>query len=346
MSRKVQIIAASILTIGVAAVFYYAFIDPQINRPGVTQQELNVEEKKPEFTHPLTGVPRIKGEEIIVASIMFDNFSTVSARPGLENVSIAYEALAEGGITRIMGIFDTAKSIESIGPIRSVRPYFIDWALEYGGILMHVGGSPAALRYLRNTDEILDIDQIGKYENYFTRENSLDPPHNVFTDYTSWLQIIERYDVSVSTFIPWKFAEEPIVGSDTMLHQIEIGYFPDNKVAWVYNADKNNYIRFLNGERQYFDSGMQIETANVILIEVDSRTIDSIGRQDMDTIGSGDVAVYRGGKIVTGRWIKDSETARMRFVGNNQEEIALNPGVTWVQVIPSFDIVEYRETFR
>ena len=107
----------------------------------------------------------------------------------------------------------------------------------------------------------------------------------------------------------------------------------------VYNAEKNDYVRFLNGDRQYFDTGAQIHTNNVIVIVVESRTIDDIGRQRMDSIGSGDATVYRGGEVIEGRWIKDSERARMRFVGVNQEEIALNKGTTWIQAVPSTEYV-------
>ena len=69
----------------------------------------------------------------------------IHARPqsGLSFADVVYEAVAEGGITRFMGVFycgaqgDTAK----VGPVRSARIYFVNIAAEYNTpVYMHVGG--------------------------------------------------------------------------------------------------------------------------------------------------------------------------------------------------------------
>ncbi len=70
----------------------------------------------------------------------------VDSRPpsGLSRADVVYEAVAEGGITRFLTVFycDTSAEDVRIGPIRSVRVYFIDWAQEYGlPLFVHSGGA-------------------------------------------------------------------------------------------------------------------------------------------------------------------------------------------------------------
>lgn len=69
------------------------------------------------------------------------------ARPieGPNKADVVYEAVAEGGITRFLGVFYCGVAAENVrlAPIRSARIYFINWAAEYGlnPIFVHVGGA-------------------------------------------------------------------------------------------------------------------------------------------------------------------------------------------------------------
>ena len=124
--------------------------------------------------------------------VMIEN--EIMSRPfqkGLVEADIVYEAPTEGNITRFLAIFLTPRPSFSeatslmprqggatlysgkIGPVRSARPYFLDWMHEYKGLYAHVGGSNVALRLLGNgtsTDGVFNIDQF-YYEKYFWREN-------------------------------------------------------------------------------------------------------------------------------------------------------------------------------
>ncbi len=71
----------------------------------------------------------------------------VDARPlsGISRADVVYEAVAEGGITRFLGVFycDAAASDFRLAVIRSARVYYINWAAEYGNspIFLHWGGA-------------------------------------------------------------------------------------------------------------------------------------------------------------------------------------------------------------
>lgn len=335
VGRRLQIAAAVVLTIAVGAVFYYSFFPSRIARrpapPATTSAQAVIR-------HPLTGSAQQAVDDFFAISVMYDNFSDVKIRPGLEHAAVVYEALSEGGITRLMAVFDGSALVDTIGPIRSVRPYFIDWASEYGGVLMHVGGSNEALSILSENPDLLDIDQIGADEIYFVRDENVRSPHNVFSSRSSWLRIKDRFTIPHKRLTPWKFAEAP-ASEGPEQQQFQLYFSPGNHVAWVYNKPRNSYIRFTNGKRELFETGDQISAANIIIIEVPTETIDRIGRLKMKTLGQGEALIFSSGKLVRARWIKETRESRMRFISDQQEEVIFSPGASWIEVVPSLAIV-------
>src|SRR3990167_9459806 len=78
-------------------------------------------------------------------TVMIENHSESRPPSGLSKADVVYEIVAEGGITRFLGVFYCGASADEvkIAPVRSARIYFIDYAAEYGDspIFMHVGGA-------------------------------------------------------------------------------------------------------------------------------------------------------------------------------------------------------------
>jgi len=102
---------------------------------------------------PLNGVLFTKEEEEIWSTrrplaVMIENHADSRPQSGLQYADIVYEAVAEGGITRYMGIFycNAVKSTGQkydLGPVRSARTYYLDIASEYADypLYAHVGGA-------------------------------------------------------------------------------------------------------------------------------------------------------------------------------------------------------------
>lgn len=324
-----------VFVVAVSSYFYFARGRDLNSNPAETPPA-----KVVPFRHPLTGAPQEQASHFFTVAVMYDNFFSVKAHPGLDGASVVYESLAEGDVTRLMAIFDSSLEVENIGPVRSVRPYFIDWAEEYGGALVHVGGSPQALRQLKSS-KLFDINQIGSQEIYFRRDAKLEAPHNVFTSFTDWRKFGERLEIPEASFSPWRF-EEPTLGDDRLAEQqVEINFAPDNQIGWVYNKEKNNYLRFFNGERQLFVSGVQVSAANIIIMETKARVIDNLGRMDVTTSGQGRAKIYHNGREIDGWWYKADPEARLMFYADN-DEVVLTPGVSWVEVVFDLNRVKYQ----
>ena len=102
---------------------------------------------------PLTGEMFTKEEQQIWSTrrpllVMIENHADSRPQSGLGNADIVYEAVAEGGITRFMGVFycnavKSAANKYDVGPVRSARTYFLDLASEYSDypLYAHVGGA-------------------------------------------------------------------------------------------------------------------------------------------------------------------------------------------------------------
>jgi len=105
----------------------------------------------------------------------------VDARPlsGISKANLVYEAISEAGITRLLALYVKDNSVSEIGPVRSARPYYIDWASEYGALYAHSGGSPEALRVVSDYD-VLDLNEFSNGK-YFWRSKSRYAPHNLYT---------------------------------------------------------------------------------------------------------------------------------------------------------------------
>ena len=119
--------------------------DKQINTTGFSQF---ANEQKTEIC-PINGMLYSKSEKALWETrrpilAMIENDSSVRPQSGLSLADVVYEAVAEGGITRFMGVFycGAQQDVARVAPVRSARIYFVNIAAEYNApIYMHVGGA-------------------------------------------------------------------------------------------------------------------------------------------------------------------------------------------------------------
>ncbi|MFA4996253.1 MAG: DUF3048 domain-containing protein [Patescibacteria group bacterium] len=274
--------------------------------------------------------------------VIVENHPDARPQSGLSKASIVYEAIAEGGITRFLAIFGTNEA-EKVGPVRSARTYFVDWAHGYNAFFAHVGGNMDALDKIPK-DKILDLDQF-RYSGSYWREQSagLATEH---TMYTSTLKLREQAKSNnyptANNFNILKFKDDP---TDT-----EKANIPEKQkvsvvfssaqfnVAFDYDKATNSYKRSLAGS-PHIDkmSKNQLNPKNVIVMTVKRQPtttrINEAG-YTMTTIGSGTAEIFIDGKEIKGTWKKDSAADRELFYDEAGNEIVFNRGQFWICVIP------------
>jgi hypothetical protein len=88
------------------------------------------------------------------------------------------------------------------------------------------------------------------------------------------------------------------------------------------------------------EDGSQVSATNVVIqiVEVtNGRIVDAAGNPspNVELTGSGKAYVLRDGRVIKGRWERDGLDDLTRFVTKDGTEIALAPGRTWVELLPS-----------
>ncbi len=285
--------------------------------------------------NPLSGRCLADEEESVQpVAVMIDNHMRARPQSGLARASIVYEAPVEGNFTRFMAIYALETRVEKVGPVRSARPYFLNWLLEYGRPLyMHVGGSPQALEQI----EFYNIFDFNEFYRgwYFWRDQQRAAPHNVYTNDRLWKKGFEKYaqEAGSSRFSGWHYGQVECCERDCVLH-VKLEYGPGYfEPSWWYNTSTGKFVRHENGE-QYFDSdGTPVLADNVIVQRVRTAVIDELGRLRISTVGQGDAYIFTRGNILEGRWQKEEQKKTTQWLSTEGRPIELTPGITWVQIL-------------
>ena len=278
-------------------------------------------------------------------AVMIDNMTTARPHSGLDKAGVVYEALVEGGCTRFMAVYETSQRADEIGPVRSARPYYLDWVKGLDALYVHCGGSNEALGAI-GTGGIRDIDQITGASRFFWRDKSRYAPHNLFT--SSKLLDHAVLDSGLSdkkaSYQSWKFKDDKVSEerpSDEKFIKIDF-----SSVSWLveysYDRKNNQYLRSMGGTAHKDKiTGKQYTAKNVVVQYVSSSVQDAVGRLAMDTIGEGKALVFRDGEVIEGTWKKGSREARIKFYNTDGREVEFNRGQTWVEIVLPERPVEY-----
>ncbi|MCK4744546.1 DUF3048 domain-containing protein [Candidatus Parcubacteria bacterium] len=267
-------------------------------------------------------------------AITIDNNGGAKPQVGLEKANLVIEAPVEGGITRFLAIFADGENIDKIGPVRSARPYFLDWAKEFNALYCHVGGSPESLKLIKQ-GAILDLDQYYK-SRYYWRSSKRPRPHNVFTSSELLNKALENYSLTEHNFSSLTFKDDIELekrGEPPNNIIINFAAANFNSVMWKYVREDNEYSRFHNKKPHLTADGNVIKAKNLIIQKTKIRSIDAEDRKKIETIGSGEAIIFLDGKIISGMWEKQSRKDRTKFYDQDGEDMRFNRGKTWIEVI-------------
>ncbi len=263
--------------------------------------------------------------------VIIDNMKDAWPPQGLEFARVVFEAPVEAGITRFLAVFGSDEKEDfDIGPVRSARPYFVDWAEEFGTILAHVGGSPEALEKIKESRKVYGLDEFRYGGSYFTRQADRYAPHNTFTS----LELLKKFGKKVLRqksveFNQWK-TKDDIRSSDSKL-SVSISYPDPYKVRWQYEPATNDYTRIIREKPYLAASGEPFGAKNVIILKTDITIIDNISRRKIVTQGAGEALIFQDGRVIEGGWKKANGFTK--FYDKSGTEVAFNKGSVWIEVV-------------
>ena len=274
-------------------------------------------------------------------AIIIENYTAARPQIGLDKASIIYEAITEGGITRFMAIYGPRDS-EKIGPVRSMRTFFLDWAWEYNAFLGHVGGNIDALDRIP-IEGALDLDQFALGDKAYWREPQPGKAieHTMYTSTQKLYQAAlgKRWEMTshftaLKFLDPKKFTVEQGVGQKISIDFSSASY----KVSYEYDPLSNNYPRSLGGfPHKDRNTGNQLAPTNIIIQSVArAQTTTRINEESWTfmTLGEGKARVFYGGKEIEATWKKQDLKSRTKFYDSSGAEIKFLPGQFWYEIVP------------
>ena len=298
----------------------------------------------------LDGAPASAGarDRLPVAVMVDDN---VQARPqyGFNAASIVYQAPADGGEDRYMFVYQEldAKRVE---PVRSGRPYFVNWASEYRSAFAHYGGDAKTLAYLPTISgrTIFNVDAIYGSASAFRRDGRRVAPHNGVTSTAAVrrLAVKRGAPATVGTALEVRPFSDDLPPSDRPTKaSIRIPY-SRGVTSYEYDKSANAYLRSVSDKPQIDRAdGKRVLARNVVVLymglSVDPESEPHHHRPLLDHIGRGKALVFRDGHVTKGTWRKTSPSGLTRFFDATGKEIQLVRGSIFIQVVATRIKVTY-----
>ena len=282
-------------------------------------------------------------------AVMIDNNVGYDTHAGLQDSYINYEIIVEGGYTRIMALFKD-RDVSLIGPVRSSRHYFLDYALESDAIYAHYGWSTFA----ENDIKTLGVNNINGLtaDSAYWRDKKIAAPHNVFTSTETLYKYAEskNYDTKTDDWKLLNYSPDEInfkgpkkdkktgeVSDDPRIvaNSLSLKYSNNQTTSYMYDSENKYYLRFMDG-KQHLDktTRQQLHYKNIIIEKVENYDLDSYGRQDLETVGDGEGYYITNGYALPITWQKANRDSKTIYKYLDGSKVVVNDGNTFIQIIP------------
>lgn len=300
--------------------------------------------------NPLTGEPtdeRTANRRPV--AVMLNNLKAALPQLGQSKADIIYECLAEGGITRMLGVYQSLEGVGMIGSIRSSRPYYIELALGHDALYVHAGGSDSAYAKLASWG-VDHYDAVrGPYlgrepeSNMMWRDADRRKNNGLEHSVVATGDSIERYlpeevrrDHDTDYRYPQTFIDDgtPIGGekADTVtvpFSNVKTGVFTYDSATGKYLVEEYGKA-YLDG-----NTGEQVAVTNVLILKTAcNATGDSLGHVTVDLTGGGEGYFACGGMAVPIRWSKADRNSPLVYTTETGLPLALGRGNSYVSIVP------------
>ena len=301
---------------------------------------------------------------------------TDGARPqsGLTDAGVVFEAIAEAGITRFAAIYQNPAS-SVIGPIRSLRIYFLDWDTPFDCTIVHAGGADDALAAVasggyKDLSEDYAYMYRGTYgsrlwNNLFTTSAYLQKystDHGYTTsDIKGFARMTPaesaRAKVDAGAVEKLNITQATSANTSEIRPTVDAG-FADFNINYRYNPSTNTYDRsYASGAaHEVYKCGTedlgeknpedvceltQVSPSVVVAMIVQEGISADGYHESIGTTGTGDAYIFQNGTAIKGSWSKASKAEQIKFFDESGKEIALAPGQTFVTAVPAYGSVDY-----
>lgn len=304
----------------------------------------------PPILSTLTGLPVADASvnQRPVTGVMIENSLDARPQSGLDQAGVVYEAIAEGGITRFLALYQDSTPAY-VGPVRSVRPYYLQWCMGFDCAIAHVGGSPEAMKDIpawgvKNLDQFYNS---GAYQ----RISSRYAPHNVYTSMAQLNQLEASKKMGAADYKGFprkKDAPSATPTAKSVNLSISGAAYAGGgayDVHYDYDTASNSYKRNEGGKphMEVSKSGAQTQiTPKVVVALVMKYGLEADDHHSSyNVIGSGQAFVFQDGTVTTGTWSKSDASSQLTLTDASGQPIKLNAGQTWITAMSAAKNVTY-----
>ncbi len=369
--------------VGGAICVLIGILTPKPGQPALNFPEVGATKTDDKIYSNLTGLELADANLVTAPTYCIQTPNgTDGARPqaGLDQAGVIFEAIAEAGITRFAAIYQNPTAAV-IGPIRSLRLYYLQWDTPFDCTIVHAGGADDALAAVRNGG-YKDLTENYTYMYRSKTGNRL--WNNLFTNATKLAEFTTDKGYTTSNvkgfarFTPENAEKnridntaaeklvitEPAKGDTSALAPItteisfRFGNVPTYNVKYSYDTETNSYKRsYGNGNPHNIYSCpsealgnaspensctlTQMSPKVVIAMIVNERKASDNYHEDITTLGTGTAYVFQNGIAIKGTWTKNTVADQIIFKDESGNEISLVPGQTFISAIPTYGSVDY-----
>lgn len=341
MSKKTTRIIIAILVILIlvaGGIMAYMITKDKINQTQTVSE--NAEDEDEILTAGVSDkkIKIFNGKDRPIA-VMIDNHNQAWPQAGLNQAYLVYEVVVEGGETRLMALFKGV-TVDKIGPVRSSRHYFLDYAMENDAIYAHYGWSPQAESDIKQYN-INNLNGITESETTFWRVKDKSAPHNAVTSTTALLNAAKAkgYKTKSSKKSVLNYVTDEVkLENGQSATSVTIPHSTLQTVKYEYDEQNQVYKRYARNKAQTdWDTGDNITTKNIIVTFCDNYTLDDSenkGRQGLRNIGTFDGFYITNGKAIKIKCIKEARNTQTKYEDLQGNEIQVNDGNTWINICP------------
>jgi hypothetical protein len=289
-------------------------------------------------TCPLTGQPAPGGRvpQRPALAIKVDNYPTARPQSGLTDADVVFEEPVEGGITRLVAVFQ-CQGANLVGPIRSARAVdapILDQLSK--PLFVHAGGINPVIDLIERANLIND--------DVFTHGSIVQHPSGRYAPYDTYASTAAAWALQPTDTTPPAplCTYSATVPTGTPVGSLHIPFSGTNDNTWTWSPINGQWLLSIGGvPANVADGGTRIGVTNIVVQTVHVTygpwLENSEGGLEVQSqlIGSGPLAVFRNGEEITGTWQRGPFSATTSLVAANGSTIALDPGKTWIELVPS-----------
>lgn len=319
----------------------------------VLPPEPEPEPEVPAGTNPLTGLPmEPELESRRPIAVMLNNLKAAQPQLGISQADIVYEVPVEGGITRMLGVYQSVEDVEILGSVRSARPYFVELALGHDAIYVHAGGSQEAYSNLRSWKvDHMDGVRGGEDAKIFWRDQERRRnngyEHSLITSGEKILEYLDKGKIAVDHDASWAypqaFVEYGTPAGGERAEQVKVRFSNYKTATFDYDAGSGRYLVGQYGKEHIDGStGEQVSAVNVLVLETSTAVLDQEGRLRVNTTGEGKGTFFCGGTAVAIQWSRKDRNSPFVYKLENGKPLALGQGNSYVCILnPKNSTVEF-----